>query len=203
MKKIALIISIGLLITGCASIVSGTRQQISIHSNVNGALVTLNGASLGLTPLTAEIKKAKNQTLVIKKDGYITQELKLITKLNLAFWGNILIGGTIGSSTDSSTGAWYEYSPNSYFINLEVEKKSAKETEKFKKESELRYFVMMNFDRVNKDVSLGKGDYLDSVYEIFSAKNDSDKLMVLSYMKEAQSKSKNIPEFAELIVKHL
>lgn len=201
MKKFFLLATFTIFLTSCATLFTGTKQHISIHSNVNGADVFLNDRLIGRTPLQVEIKKQKNAVIKIKKDGYETRELKLITNYPTEFWLNVcaIYFFPFSSSTDSSSGAIYEYVPNSYYINLDVELKNAAESEKIKKQKQLRYFVIMNFDRVNRDISLGKGDYLDSIYEIYGAKNDSDKIKVLHYLKEAQTKSESIPDFANTI----
>ncbi|QDQ29110.1 PEGA domain-containing protein [Chitinimonas arctica] len=108
-----------LLSTGCASIVDGTTQKLTVQSEPSGAEVTINGQSRGKTPLVTEIKRQDLAQMSVSLDGYKTQKLELTTKLNTTFWGNAIIGGLPGSTTDAATGAAREYSPNAYFIRLE------------------------------------------------------------------------------------
>ncbi len=44
-------------LTGCASIMDGTKQTVGFSSNPSNASVTIDGRSLGKTPLTEELTK--------------------------------------------------------------------------------------------------------------------------------------------------
>lgn len=114
-SKIFAMFLIGLLIcllASCATIVSGKYQTVTFNSEPQGAKVIVNGRTLGTTPLTLPLEKASNQTLSFEKEGYNTVTLPLTTTLNGWFWGNIVLGGLLGSTTDGLTGAVHEYSPS-------------------------------------------------------------------------------------------
>jgi hypothetical protein len=113
---IAMLISI---ISGCASIVDGSTQLINIQSSPQDAEVSINGTVVGVTPLSIEVKRLENSVLKVSKEGFKPQELTMATKLNGTFWGNVVIGGVFGSTTDKATGASIEYSPNSFNFQLE------------------------------------------------------------------------------------
>ena len=121
MKKICtLIAAAALLITaGCASIVDGSTQTVTVQSLPVGAKVLVDGIEVGVTPLTTSIQRKDGTTLDVKLDGYKDVSMSMVTKLNTTFWGNIIIGGLPGSTTDSVTGAAREYAPNSYSFTLE------------------------------------------------------------------------------------
>src|SRR5882672_9180903 len=106
-------------LTGCASIISGSNQEVTFHSTPEGATVSVNGKTFGKTPLTTALKKKAGQSLSFEKDGYKTVTLQLETRLDSWFWGNILLGGFFGSTTDELSGAAHEYSPNQYMVTLE------------------------------------------------------------------------------------
>lgn len=96
-----LILSSTALFSGCATIVSGTDQKLTFDSEPEGATVTVAGRVLGKTPLTVEVDKDKNLALTFEKEGYKTYTTQLSTSLEPWFWGNIVIGGLVGSTTDS------------------------------------------------------------------------------------------------------
>src|SRR4051812_30536890 len=102
---VARVICIVLVATGCASIVDGSSQVVSFNSNPNSARVLVNGTEIGRTPLSTQIKRSGDTVVLFRKDGYADQTISLQTKLNPWFWGNILCGGTIGSTTDGLSGA--------------------------------------------------------------------------------------------------
>lgn len=121
MKKFyAMAAAVALVIfAGCASIVDGPNQMITIQSLPVGAKVTVDGVDVGVTPLTTNIKRKEGTRITVKLDGYKDVSIDMVTKMNSTFWGNILIGGLPGSTTDAATGAIKEYAPNSYSFTLE------------------------------------------------------------------------------------
>lgn len=132
--------------TGCASIVSGREQTVSIRSNPAGADVEIDGMSTGKTPLTTDLKRKKRHQIKIKKDGYL--EESRVTKKGFNWWhlGNVLIGGIIGIIIDFATGAVYDVDPDEINVSLkplegaeaaameEAVKKEQSTSEEFQKE---------------------------------------------------------------------
>ncbi len=105
--------------SGCASIMHGTRQPVTFSSQPSEAQVYLDGELKGVTPLTLDLKRGQYESMTISKEGYKPQNREIGDSIDPIFWGNIVIGGVVGSSTDAGTGAMYQYDPNSYFIQLE------------------------------------------------------------------------------------
>mgnify|MGYP003432182605 CR=1 FL=1 len=116
---IASIVYLSLFLSGCASIVNGTSQLVSINSNVKGADVIVNGMTVGTTPYNGPIKRAQSTTVTLQKDGYESKTITLNTEIESIFWGNIIIGGFLGSTTDLATGAMYKYAPATLQIDLD------------------------------------------------------------------------------------
>lgn len=106
----ALVLSI--VVAGCASIIHGSSQDVSIASDPSGATVTINGVERGQTPITQSLKRKKTHTLTLALDGYETEELFIERKVSGWFWGNILFGGLIGIAIDAGTGAMYKLDPS-------------------------------------------------------------------------------------------
>jgi len=105
-------------LTGCASIVSGTSQVVSVETlhpsgNVAGATCKLEndkGVYYVTTPGTVTVHRAYGDMNVkCEKPGYDAglATFKSSTKGMMA--GNILFGGIIGAGVDASTGAAYDY----------------------------------------------------------------------------------------------
>tara|TARA_R110001606_G_scaffold385335_1_gene548807 strand:+ start:476 stop:841 length:366 start_codon:yes stop_codon:yes gene_type:complete len=117
MKKIviAALSSLVLLLSGCATVMSGTNQTLTFNSNVEGVNVYVDGALIGKTPISASFKKNKAQTVMFTKEGYqsvtreITKEFDPVAVLNI-FWDL--------STTDFITGAVYEYAPNAIYVEM-------------------------------------------------------------------------------------
>jgi hypothetical protein len=105
-------------LTGCASIVSGTSQVVSVetlHSSgsVAGATCKLQndkGVYYVTTPGTVTVHRAYGDMNVkCEKPGFEPglANVKSSTKGMMA--GNILFGGVIGAGVDAASGAAYDY----------------------------------------------------------------------------------------------
>lgn len=104
--------------SGCATIVSGKTQTVTIDSNVKDAEVVVEGAVLGKTPYNGPLKRAKETTLLLRKEGYENKTVTLNTEIEPVFWGNIICGGFFGSTTDYATGSMYKYAPATINIDM-------------------------------------------------------------------------------------
>jgi len=120
MKNIFLLtgMSLVLLASGCASIVTGTDQTLTFNSEPSGATVTVAGQVLGQTPLSVPISKGKNKSITFEKEGYKTHSSQLATSTNPWVLGNVVFGGFVGSTTDGLTGAINEFQPDHFFVTL-------------------------------------------------------------------------------------
>jgi len=116
MLKQVVTCGIALALCGCASIISGTTEEVTVNTNPSGAncAIDRNGktiANVSPTPAAATIEKTKYEiTIVCDKDGY--QEATYIDRsgIQASTWGNIVLGGGIGWAIDSARGAdnYYE-----------------------------------------------------------------------------------------------
>ena len=120
-NKYVLIFLVASLMSGCATIFDGDTQVVTFDSVPSGAEVYFNGALIGTTPLSTELKRQKNATLTLKKEGYNDRIMPMATTMNMTFLGNLVTGGAFGTTTDAATGAINKYEPGQYMITL-VEK---------------------------------------------------------------------------------
>lgn len=103
------------LLSGSATIISGTNQTLSFQSEPPGATVYLDGQVIGTTPVSVSVRKNQKQSFMVEKQGYqtvtrdITKSYDPVALLSI-FWDL--------STTDLISGAAFEYEPNSYFIKL-------------------------------------------------------------------------------------
>lgn len=105
-------------LTGCASIVSGTSQVVSVETRIGTeplkgatcALENSKGVFYVTTPGSVTVHRAYGD-LTVKCEKDNTPPGVAIVKSNtkgMAF-GNILFGGVIGAGVDVTTGAAYDY----------------------------------------------------------------------------------------------
>lgn len=100
-----------LSLSSCATIISGSRQNVEIASEPSSAKVYINEIEVGNTPVEKSLKRNQEYSLVLKLDGYETYETKLEKKFNAWFIGNIAFGGLIGIIIDPITGAMHKLKP--------------------------------------------------------------------------------------------
>lgn len=117
MKNLSLVLSLLVfgLLTGCASIVSGHQQSVSVTTDpVKGANCTLENNKgtwyVPSTPGSVVINRSyENLNVDCKKKGYpkVHKVVSSSTKAILA--GNLIFGGPVGGAVDVATGAAYDY----------------------------------------------------------------------------------------------
>lgn len=108
--KSILLLSV-LSLSSCATIISGSRQNVEIASEPSSAKVYINEIEVGNTPVQQNLKRNQEYNLVLKLDGYETYETKLEKKFNAWYIGNIAFGGLIGIIIDPITGAMHKLKP--------------------------------------------------------------------------------------------
>lgn len=125
------ILSLGVIaaatsLTGCASIVSGTSQIVSVETLHSGAKV--EGASCKLenekgvyyvtTPGTVTVRRAYGDMNVrCEKPGMEAGVASIKSSTKGMAFGNILFGGVVGAGVDVASGAAYDY-PNLFQIMM-------------------------------------------------------------------------------------
>lgn len=104
-----------LVISGCATIVNGSSQNLSVLTDPAGASCVFRreGEVIGVvnpSPGTLSISKSRHRIDVrCQKDGYAEVSGNLGSTFQAAALGNILLGGLIGAIADASSGAATDY----------------------------------------------------------------------------------------------
>ena len=185
---------------GCASIITGTSQELTVTSTPAGAKAYLDGRVLGTTPFTTHVDRESKAVLEIQKDGYRTVRLPLQAGLNPWFWGNIVLGGLIGSTTDGISGAVHEYRQDNYIVTLEplgtnrLDAKTALTDRQKTKE-----YIVLGYRAILSDLRAGEGEHLDSLLHLLrvSVEERPDAVRKIGALAEVYE---TIPEFADRVI---
>jgi hypothetical protein len=164
---------------GCATIVNGNTQQMSFQSSPEGATITIiakpgplccgprpaESVVLGKTPLTTQMMRTEfPQAVVFSKEGHAPIEMPIGEHLSGWYFGNILVGGLIGSTTDISTGAAAEYAPDKFFAVLSPLQTTAIERNVLVDQRDrTRLFILNRHSAIVGDFSRGTGEDLDAL----------------------------------------
>lgn len=103
-----------LTLSGCASIISGTTQEMTVNTSPQEAECVLRRDGKDIkrltTPQTVVIKKTKHDIkITCEKDGYAPVVYMVDSEIQGSAWGNIVLSGGIGWAIDSASGADNEY----------------------------------------------------------------------------------------------
>lgn len=118
------IAALSLVLSSCATIISGTKEKISINSSPQGTVkVTGNDGKVyfnGSTPANPKLPRSHTYTLVFKVNGYKSKTIQLTHGLNGWFFGNLLFGGIPGGAVDAIDGAMWKLEPSSINVQLQT-----------------------------------------------------------------------------------
>lgn len=112
-----------LLLSSCATIISGSKQNVKFSSDPSTATIFIDEVEVGKTPFEIKLERKSEHRVMIKLEGYQNYETKLTKKFNGWYLGNIIFGGLIGLIIDPITGAMYDLTPNE--INAQMNKGTA------------------------------------------------------------------------------
>lgn len=110
-------------LTGCGSIIHGSKQSVSFDSKPQGATIKLNNGTRLTTPQTVELRRAEDHTLTIEKEGYESERITLKREFNAVatILGNILwlVPGVI---VDVLVGGAWTLDPDHINVDMIAEK---------------------------------------------------------------------------------
>ena len=120
------IVGVAFGLSGCASVVRGTDEQISFQSDPSGAQLALStGLSCAQTPCELKVPRKDDFTATFSKAGYQPESTRVVSHVSGAGVGvgagNLLVGGVIGIGVDAYTGANLDHIPNPVIVHLNPE----------------------------------------------------------------------------------
>lgn len=110
--------ALAILLSGCATIIHGSNQEIAFSSNPSASQVMIDGQMMGETPVTLALSRKERHTVRFDLDGYQPYEMQLSRSVDGWIAGNIIFGGLIGLVVDAATGAMYKLSPEQVQADL-------------------------------------------------------------------------------------
>ena len=111
---LAAVAAMGIAVSGCATIVQGTTETVSVNSiPEEGASCSLHnseGTWYVTTPGSVTVHKTKTNLIIrCKKDGFTPVQTVATSRFGGTTAGNIIAGGVIGLAVDAASGANYYY----------------------------------------------------------------------------------------------
>ncbi|HEY4115180.1 MAG TPA: hypothetical protein VGM17_14085 [Rhizomicrobium sp.] len=112
----AALAALGVAVSGCATIIDGTTQSVSVNTTPEeGAQCTLvnsQGTWFVTSPGSTTVHKTKSDLdVTCTKAGFKSGHVVAISHFTGKTAGNILAGGFVGVGVDAASGANYKYDP--------------------------------------------------------------------------------------------
>jgi len=163
-------------LTNCATLYSKKEDVIEIKSDPSGAQVYSGATLIGTTPLKKEFKRSTGEppALTIKKAGFPTKTLRLERTVDPAAFLNLgFITTTFGATSwgiDAGTGAMFEYSPKSYYVDLHKSDKNGSLNEEQLMRKKRVVFALINYNALLVDIAKGDGEFIGAYYKLAPTK---------------------------------
>ena len=108
--NVALMAAAVVLVSSCASILSGRKQKVQINSYPAGVRIFVEGHDmLAVTPASVKVPRKKKVRIMLQKEHYEDGVINQKGGFNGTAVANILLGGIPGLLVDWGTGAIYKY----------------------------------------------------------------------------------------------
>jgi hypothetical protein len=114
----SLIIVILIIFSGCATIIHGTTQDLSITTDPSGADLNVDGQEHYKSPAKITMKRKDDHVIEVNMDGYQKETVNIKSVVSGAVAGNIIAGGLIGWGIDAASGGQYRLVPENVDLRL-------------------------------------------------------------------------------------
>lgn len=152
------------LLGGCATIFTGTKDTLTFAANVPGVRLSIDGEYLGELPLTVPMSRnfvGGRQFLArFERPGYVTQEFPLKRAFNPVAILDITSIPTSGG-IDVLTGALIKFSPTDYHVQM-LAKGETTDSPRFRRSTALYRYALASYLGVQKDLARGGGEHLSA-----------------------------------------
>lgn len=126
MKKLLCLVVISLLLTSCATIVSGTKSTVNLQpsdieydGSIKVQVSNKNTIQTVQLPGSVQVPSGYSPLKIVVKDKCFRETTTTLNStINYWFLGNVFTLGLIGTTTDALTGALWTYD-DAYVVNTE------------------------------------------------------------------------------------
>ncbi|MCF8226896.1 MAG: SHOCT domain-containing protein [Bacteroidales bacterium] len=117
-----LIVTLSAMVNGCATILTGTTQRMTIDSTPQGAEIMIDGRIIGTTPAKVRLDRDLNaflddgKAVELQMNGYVPDGYVIGADIEPTFVLNVLL--PFGFALDAVTGAIMRYDSDYYNFRL-------------------------------------------------------------------------------------
>ena len=123
LRNIGLISAVITALTGCATVVRGSSEEVTINSVPIGAKVSISSGQSCVTPCVLELKRKGDKIVTFSKEGYEDLTTSLTSSIDGGSVGvgtaaNLLFLPIVNDVVDYNTRANYSHKPNPLTVTL-------------------------------------------------------------------------------------
>lgn len=108
------------LLSGCASIVRGTHQDIEVRALPATASVRHDATGRRwTTPATISLERRSRHVLIVHASGYRSQEMYIRSEANIGWWIVDAFSLGVGNALDALIGGLFDLKPERIHVVLE------------------------------------------------------------------------------------
>jgi hypothetical protein len=116
----ALIASLALGLSGCATVFHGSHERMSVDSDPRGAEVYINDKYSGDTPLRIKLWSGAIYRIEFRKEGYRPKVVNISNHIGVGWIVLDVITGLVPVLIDAVTGSWF--SLDQHFVDAALER---------------------------------------------------------------------------------
>jgi len=111
-------ITICIIFSGCAAIINGSYDSVTVNSLVDGASIYIDGVEMGYNDVTTQLKRGKTHIIKVKKEGCKTKVIQTGKSFDFTSLLGILIDwGIISIPIDLISGSAFKTDPTLYTVS--------------------------------------------------------------------------------------
>ena len=126
LQSVIAITLLDFLMPGCATIFSGTQQELKVQPagaqlevySWDGKLFASAKTESDMTVTVHRPLQVQSYLIRVQKEGYCPRYWLTSPKTNPLTYGSLIFGGPIGLYIDSSSGAGWSYEPTEFHLNI-------------------------------------------------------------------------------------
>lgn len=120
---------LGICALGCATIIQGTEEEVSVDSEPDGATVSVDGDKQGDTPQKFKLERGDSHTITINKEGYEKETYNISNDIAVEWVVVDVVFGLVPIVVDAVTGAWYKLEKTHIDVELKESSSASRGTE--------------------------------------------------------------------------
>ena len=109
-----------LLLSSCALIFKGTKEEVRFGSDPQRAEIYIDGVKMGETPFALKLVTKNTYKIEFRLEGYESKSFQINNKVGAGWIVLDILGGLFPIIIDAATGAWYSFDQKN--INAILEK---------------------------------------------------------------------------------